>query len=361
MKFELSEQQLALQDTVDRLLQERLDRQRLLRIFDSDDGHDAELWQALAEMGVLGILAPEEHGGIGLGMLDAAVVAEILGRHAAPGPILGHTLATLAIAEGGSDEQRERWLPALAAGTAMATVALDEADGRWQPDEWRLAVPATGGELSGGKTNVLYPAMADVMVVGVAGGALVLVENPGQTMAVRHLPCLDGTRRVAHVDFDATPCQPLATSGERLRDAALVLLAADAFGGARRCVDLAVEYALEREQFGRLIGSFQGLKHQLANLAVEVEPARGLYWYAAHAFDALPEEAPRMAAIAKAHICDRFVHAGREATQAHGGIGYTWEYGLHVWLKRAVFDKVFMGVPSVHRRRSAVMAGWAAA
>jgi alkylation response protein AidB-like acyl-CoA dehydrogenase len=137
-----------------------------------------------------------------------------------------------------------------------------------------------------------------------------------------------------------------------------VLLAADAFGGAACCVDMAAAYALEREQFGTVIGRFQGLKHQRANMAVDVEPARGLYWYAAHAFDAVPADAQRMAALAKAHLGDRYLQAARDATEAHGGIGYTWEYPLHVWLKRAVFDRVYLGAPAEHRRRSAALAGW---
>src|SRR5690606_29408205 len=129
------------------------------------------------------------------------------------------------------------------------------------------------------------------------------------------IPALDATRRTAHVTFRDAGAVPLAMPGARLRDAALVLLAADAFGGASRCVNMAVEYALQREQFGTVIARFQALKHQLANMATEVEPARGLYWYAAHAFDALPQEAPRMAALAKAHITDRFQQAARDATE----------------------------------------------
>ncbi|MFW6092894.1 MAG: acyl-CoA dehydrogenase family protein [Pseudomonadota bacterium] len=357
MRFELSEEQLALQNTVERLLEERLDSARLLEVVDGDDGFDPALWHELAAMGVPGLPVPEAHGGVGLGLLDAAVVAEVLGRYGAPGPMPGHWLAAIAIAEGGSEQQKAEWLPRLASGEAVATVALGEGDNRWQPDEWRLAA---GETLRGTKHHVLYPERADVIVAGVAGGGLVLVTEPGETVSVQTLPCLDATRRTAHVTFESTPCAPLDMPGARLRDAGLVLLAADAFGGARRALDMAVDYALEREQFGRRIGSFQGLKHQLANLAVEVEPARGLYWYAAHAFDAVPEESARMAAIAKAHITDAFVHAGREATQAHGGIAYTWEYPLHIWVKRAVFDKTYLGSPDVHRQRSAAMAGWAA-
>ena len=357
MEFQLTEEQTALQDSVARLLADELEQMRLLKIAESDSGHEADLWRNLGEMGVLGIMIPEEYGGIGLGMLDLAVVAEVLGYAAAPGPFLGHVLAALAIAEGGSTEQRERWLPKLATGECIATVALGEPGDRWQPDEWRLQ---KGNALTGAKSGVLYPAQADVMVVGVAGGELMLVESGGKTVEVASLPCLDVTRRIANITLNEASATPLDMPGDRLRDAGLILLAADAFGGGRRCVDMTVEYALTREQFGRVIAGFQALKHQLANMAVEIEPSRGLYWYAAHAFDAVPEDLAHSAAVAKAHIADRYVSVGREATQAHGGIGYTWEYPLHIWLKRAVFDRMYLGASNVHRGRSAVLSGWTA-
>ena len=358
MNFDLSAEQTALQDSVGRFLHNELDQTRLLEIFDSGDGHDALLWQGLGELGVLGLMIGEEHGGTGLALLDAAVVAEILGYHGTPGPYLGHVAAAFAISRGGDDAQQQRWLPRLASGECIGTVALAESEDAWQPEQWRLPKSAA---LSGAKRNVLYPGQADVMVVGVEGGALMLVENAPATVEVRPLPCLDATRRIAHVAFNDAPAVPLGGSAQCLRDAILVLLAADAFGGARRCLDMAVDYALTREQFGRVIGAFQALKHQLANVAADIEPARGLYWYAAHAFDAVPDDAERMAALAKAHIAERFLHAARETTQAHGGIAYTWEFPLHVWLKRAVFDRMYMGSTSVHRARAADLAGWAKA
>ena len=143
-----------------------------------------------------------------------------------------------------------------------------------------------------------------------------------------------------------------------MRDAALVLLAADAFGSGQRLLDMCVQYAKEREQFGVTIGHFQALKHQLANLALEIEPTRGLYWYAAHAFDHVQDESARTAALAKAHITDRTMQIARDAVEAHGGIGFTWECDVQIWFKRAMFDRAWMGTPSVHRERAAQMAGW---
>ncbi|HEX7036046.1 MAG TPA: acyl-CoA dehydrogenase family protein [Pseudomonadales bacterium] len=357
MNFDLDEQQTALQNTVADCLAQQLDTPRLLAVVNGDDGHDAALWRTLGELGVFGVTVPEAWGGTGLGLLEAALIAEVLGSRAAPGPFLGQVLTALAIAEGGTDAQRERWLPRLARGEAIATLVLGEPAERWQPDEWTL--PAAD-RLAGRKTHVLYPWLADVMLVGTAGGGLMLVAN-GEGIDVERIPCLDPTRRLGHVTFTGAPAEPLAFDGARLRDAALVLLAADAFGGARRCVDMAVEYALGREQFGTVIGRFQAVKHQLANMATDVEPAQGLYWYAAHAFDAVAEDAARMAALAKAHIAERFLQAARGATEAHGGIGYTWEYPLHVWVKRAVFDRAYLGSPTIHRRRSARLAGWTSA
>ena len=143
-----------------------------------------------------------------------------------------------------------------------------------------------------------------------------------------------------------------------MRDAGLVLLAADAFGGAQQLLEMSVEYAKTRQQFGVTIGSFQGLKHQLANVAVEIEPARGLYWYAAHAFDHVPDESERTAALAKAHLGQVYMQTARDAVEAHGGIGFTWECDVQIYFKRAMFDRAFLGAPSVHRERAAALAGW---
>jgi alkylation response protein AidB-like acyl-CoA dehydrogenase len=143
-----------------------------------------------------------------------------------------------------------------------------------------------------------------------------------------------------------------------MRDAGLVLLAADAFGGAQQLLEMSVEYAKTRQQFGVTIGSFQGLKHQLANVAVEIEPARGLYWYAAHAFDHVPDESERTAALAKAHLGQVYMQTARDAVEAHGGIGFTWECDVQIWFKRVMFDRLWLGAPELHRERFAALEGW---
>lgn len=358
MNFLLSDQQAEMQDAVRRLVADRCDSAALHRAFDGDSGFDAGLWQGLSDMGVPAMLLPEKFGGMGLEMIDLALVAETLGAAAAPGPFLGHSLASLAILVAGSEEQKARWLPRLASGELIGTVAFAEGEQRWQPEQWLL--PAAD-RLSGTKCFVPGAAQAGLIVVGTWGGGLAVVEAGAEGLMVQAVDCADRTRRFADLKFDNTAAEPLPqgrSQSARLRDAALALLAADAFGGAVRCIEMAVEYAKVRQQYGVPIGQFQGLKHQLANMAVEVEPARGLYWYAAHAFDHAPENAARMAALAKSHLADRYLQTARDTVEAHGGIGYTWEYDVQIYVKRAMFDYAWLGVPAVHRARSAALANW---
>jgi alkylation response protein AidB-like acyl-CoA dehydrogenase len=358
MDFGLSDEQRLLQDTVEKFLAKENDAPQLRARFDADEAFDPTFWRGIAELGLAGLVIPEAHGGAGLALLDAALVAETLGRAAAPGPFLGHTLASLALALGGSAEQQQHWLPRLATGDAIATVAFAEPGGGWQPEDWRLA---GGAALSGEKQHVLAGAHADLCVVGTAGGGLALVERERGGWVAEPFPGVDRTRRLDTLRFDTAPCEALpgaVAAAPRVRDAGLVLLAADAFGGASRLVELTVAYANTREQFGVTIAHFQALKHQLASMALEVEPGRALYWYAAHAFDQAPEDAPRMAALAKAHLGDRFLQVARDAVEAHGGLGYTWECDVQIWFKRAIFDRTFLGSSAVHRERAARLAGW---
>ncbi len=356
MNFDLTEEQLMLQDTVGQAMQNECPITHLRTIFDGDSGHDPALWKTLAELGVVGLAIPEEYGGAGLEILDLAVTAETLGYHAAPGPFLGHVLASLAIAVGGSPEQKEKWLPGLASGERIGSVALAEDGGRWGPDQWQLA---GGKHLSGRKEFVPSAAIADLLVVGLAGGGLAVVESDATGIQIEVVDGADLTRRFGHVDFDSTPCEVLEgeAAAQRMADVGRVLLAADAFGGSQRLLEMCVEYAKTREQFGVTIGHFQALKHQLASMALDVEPNRGLYWFAAYAQDHAPDEAERIAAIARAHIGDRFMQVARDAVEAHGGIGFTWECDVQIWFKRAMFNRAFLGTPSEDRERSLQLAG----
>jgi alkylation response protein AidB-like acyl-CoA dehydrogenase len=357
MDFGLSEEQQMLQETVQSFVENECPVSRLREIFDGDSDYDEKLWRGLAEMGIAGLLVPEKCGGAEMELLDLALVAEVLGAGAVPSPFLGHALATLAIVEGGSDAQKEKWLPDLADGSRLATVALGETPNRWDPSDWKAE--AADGLLNGAKSYVTSADVADWIVVGLSGGALALVARDAVGVKIEPTDSADRTRRSSRVLFQNAPAEVLALPvADRVRDAGLNLLAADAFGGAWKLVELSLEYAKTREQFGRKIGEFQAVKHQLADMAIDVEPARAVFWYAAHAFDHIPDEAEHAAAMAKAHITDRFVQVSRDAVEIFGGIGLTWECEVQVWLKRALFDRAYLGLPSAHRERCAQLSGW---
>jgi alkylation response protein AidB-like acyl-CoA dehydrogenase len=358
MNFDTSDEQELLQETLRGFLDRECPAPHLREIFDGDTGHDPALWKGLVELGVAGLAIPEAHGGAGLETIDLALAAETLGYAGAPGPFLGHALASVAIAAGGSDAQQRAWLPRLASGEATASVALGEPGGRWLPEEWSVAGDT---RVSGAKIFVPYAELADVIVVGTSGGGLALVERGARGLTTTPCDGVDRTRRVAGVSLDGVAADPLARgplAARRLVDTALVLCAADAFAAGSRLLDLCVAYAGTREQFGVTIGHFQALKHQLANMAVEIEPSRGLWWYAAHAIDHVPADAARYAALAKAHVTERAMQLARDAVEAHGGIGFTWECDVQIWFKRALFDRAWLGTPELHRERAAQLAGW---
>ena len=354
MDFSLTEEQRLFQTSVRTFVENECPPQTTRAVFDRRRDAD-DLWQGLVQLGVAGIVAPEEHGGAGLELLEAALVAEELGRGAVPTPFLGHTLATLAIARGGTAAQRTAWLPRLASGGARATVAFAEGDGRWLPGAWRAI--HTGGRVSGTKRHVPEAERADVFVVGCEDATLALVE-PGPGVRVTAEASMDHGRPLATVAFDGAIAESLAGDATQLVDAGCVLLAADAFGAAHHLVRATAEYATTRQQFGQPIAQFQAVKHQLANMALDVDPGRGLWWYAAHAFDHAPGDASRAAALAKAHITDRAQDVVRSAVEAHGGIGFTWECDVQIWFKRVMFDRLWLGAPDVHRERYAALEGW---
>lgn len=362
MDFGLSQDQVLLKDTIRRWLDAECPTTRVRAVMESPSGHDAALWRGLAELGVTGLQVPPAHGGAGLELLDVALAAEELGWAAAPGPFLATAMATAALLASDDGEVHRRWLPGIATGDVVATVAIGEDGDRW--DAAALATCAEGGRLRGQKTLVPAGAEADVIVVAAqdAGGpGLWLVERGAPGLAVQALQGTDMTRRVAALGLADTPAVRIAAGREvidRVRDVGLVLLAADAYGGARRCIDMTARYALTREQFGQPIGAFQAVKHQLADVVTDVEPALSLWWYAAHAWDHIPADAERHAALAKSHLADLFDRATRVCTELHGGIGFTWEYDLHLWFRRAIFDRAYLGTAEHHRARAAELAGW---
>jgi alkylation response protein AidB-like acyl-CoA dehydrogenase len=359
MDFGLSEEQVLLQETIRAFAQNECPTTRLRQLFDEGLGHDSALWSGLAEMGVAGLIVPEEQGGAGMELLDLALVAEVLGETALPTPFQGHSLAILGVNLMASEAQRSSILPALARGDEIATVALQESDLGWAPRDW--TVTADGDRISGVKTIVTHANLADRMLVGLQGGSLAWIDTKADGVEIEEVNGIDRTRPFATVTFSGARAEILsggAGSAEQLMNAAAVLLAADAFGAANKLIDLDVAYSQSREQFGQPIGQFQAVKHTIARIGTDLETARGLWWYAAYALDHLPEEASRASSIAKAHLTERAINAARESVELHGGYGFTWECEVQMWFKRIMFDRSFLGTPEQHRERCAELAGW---
>ena len=330
MHFHLTEEQAAIQDAVRGTLADSWPMERIHAFADGDADFDRASWDALMALGLGGILLPDS----GMGLLDAALACEIAGEAAAPGPLIGQLLAVAAVAQSGKAAEH---LDELASGASVATL------------------------VHGGRAYVPCARAADFFLV-VDRDAGVRLVPAVEGVTIEPVRATDRTRPVSRVAIKDGAGQRLFADNDpmtaRLADAALVLVAADALGGAQKVTDMSVAYAKEREQFGQPIGRFQALKHQLAHMALDVEPARALVWYAAYAWDAALPDAPRAAAMTKAHLCDVYVRATRAAVAAHGGIGYTWEYGLNYWFRRAAFNRAWLGSPAVHRARAAKLAGW---
>lgn len=356
MRFHLDSDQIAIQDTVYAALQHVMPREALMDFVDEEGDFEPKSWAALMELGLGGLMLDEDCGGSGLGLLDAAIVVESLGRGAAPGPILGQILMAIALSETANVNVRGAMLPNITSGETIATFAFG---GQWLPETWDVEV--RDGKAHGEIPFVPCARKANVFLVGLKGGGLGLVKH-SVDVTVSSVASTDRTRPVSIVSFLGAAVEVLFEAGDpmvqRIFDAGLVLVAADALGGAQYCADLSVEYAQERQQFGQQIARFQALKHQLATMALSVEPSRALLWYAAYAWDKRLPDASRSASIAKAHICDQFTQVTRDAVAAHGGIGYTWEYGLNIWFRRSVFDRVLFGSPATHRARAADLADW---
>ncbi len=355
MDFALSDDQLTFIDQVDRYLRDTCPPDRLHKAFDGNEAIASEIFQGLLELGLGGLVAPEEHGGLGLGLLEAASITERIGFAGAPGPWVSHVLAVLAIANAGSDAQKARWLPGMAAGEIVGAVALMEGSA-WSPEDWKLSASP---RLSGAKDYVMGLREAQVFVVGLAGGQLALVESTAPGVSMTPWFSTDMTRPVGQIGFDNVACEVMPQAyGAELLDAALTLASADSHGASARMVEDIVEYSKTRVQFDRPIAAFQAVKHKLADLATAVEPNGPLYRQTAAIFDQTPDDSHRAAALAKAHITEVASNICRIATESYGGIGYTWEHSAHIWLRRAMFNYAWMGTPAVHRARAADLAGW---
>jgi len=363
MDFALSEEQELLAESLRRYLDDACPVTRVRELVAHEAGHDGGLWKGLCELGIAGLLIPEEHGGSGLTLLDAAVAAESLARGVAPGPFLDSAvMVPVALLSVGSAEQRARWLPRLATGGCRIAVAANELVSRRDG----AGVELRDGRLQGLCLMVEAGPGADHLLVPVdEGRSLALIDAAAPGVSLTRLTTIDRTRGFAELRLDATEVgewigEPGSAGNacRRMLDAGRVVLAADILGASERAIELAVAYAMQRQQFDRVIASFQAVKHMCAEMVAELEPARSLVWYAAHAFDAVPEEASLMACHAKAHLSEIGPRIVRTATEVHGGVGFTDEQNLHYWFKRVGVDRQLLGAPEALREEAARLQGW---
>jgi alkylation response protein AidB-like acyl-CoA dehydrogenase len=360
MEFGLTSDQKMMQDSINRTL-ERVCPLERVRKAAGHEPYAPDVLKALVELGVVGILIPEEFGGLGSTLLDAALAAEALGRHVAPVPFVASSvMAPIALIGAGSDAQKKKYLTKLATGELIAGVAISEqASGARE----KAGISAKGGKLSGKSMFVLDFAGADLFIVADKFAALHIVDAKAKGLEKTALATIDATRNIGELNFDAVEAEPL-TSGnsaatlDRIIDAGRIMLAADTLGAGGRMIEKAVDYAKERKQFGRVIGSFQAVKHLCAEMVAELEPCRALIWYAAYAFDEFPDQSRRMAAHAKAHTSEIGTFVARTATEVHGGMGFTDLLGLHYWFKRIGFNRQALGGPERVRHDAAVAQGW---
>jgi alkylation response protein AidB-like acyl-CoA dehydrogenase len=344
----------------------------------TDLGYDREVWGRVAgELGWPALPVPEDYGGLGLGLRETALLMEEMGAACFCSPFLSTVvLAGSAIALGGSDDQKDAYLPAIAGGELTATLALTEKSGRIAADDIAAQYTADGNSyvLNGAKRFVIDGASADLLLVaarkagssGEAGVGLFAVPGDADGVARAALPTLDQTRRQADIDLADVRVPKSALLGEegnawplisQVLDRGITALAAEQAGGARRCLQLTVDYIQERVQFGRPIGSFQAIKHRCADMMVKVESALAAANNAADAADAGDPLFPMYAAMAKAYCSEAFFACAGEAIQLHGGVGFTWEYEPHLFFKRARASAALMGDATYHRERIAMGLG----
>jgi alkylation response protein AidB-like acyl-CoA dehydrogenase len=362
VNFDLTDEQQMLQAAAREFLAARLKSERIRQLAESDDAFDDGLWQEMSELNWPGLMVSEKYGGQELGSVELAVLMEQLGYALTPGPILSTILAGIALEVGATDEQKERYLAPLATGEQRGTVALWDAGAGWTPEDIRLEPEASNGGyvLRGEKLFVFDAATADFFVVGATGDRRYIVERNAEGVSVTPTQTIDATRKQYAVKLDGVKVGEDAAFGgdgamapARIR--AYTAIAAELTGIAQRAMEMAVDYAKERKQFGRPIGSYQAVSHRCAQMLLETEAARSAVYYAAWASDNEPETAPLAASMAKAYASDAGTRVTNASLQVHGGIGFTWEHDLHLYLKRALSDAVMFGDARWHREQVAQM------
>ena len=353
------EDQALIATTARQYLEANIGIERVRELMMGEEGFERGLWKEMADLGWMGLAIAEEHGGAGLGPVELGVLLEEMGRLVTPGPFFASTvLATTAIQEIGTDAQRADLLPGLATGDMIATLAVFESPRSWahRAPEAVATPKGNGWALNGRKRAVLDGHLADTLLVtaDAGDGVGVFVVDPGQAgVDITQEPALDPTRRMSTVALDGVEGARLGdgdVSGalDRTMRLAATALAAEQVGGAQRCMEMSVEYAKTRHQFGRPIGSYQAIKHRCANMLMKVEHARSAAYYAARVTDDA-EELAVAAPLAASVASEAYVWVAGENIQVHGGIGFTWEHDAHIYLKRAKASSLILGSPHHHR------------
>jgi alkylation response protein AidB-like acyl-CoA dehydrogenase len=360
--FSLSADQQLLQASARAFLDQHCPASIVRSLMEDPRGESEPLWKEMARLGWLGLAVPEAHGGSGLGMVETAVLMEELGRAACPSPYAPTVLAGMALTAAGSPAQQTHWLPAIAGGQARAAVALLDAQLDWRPDAVEtVAAPTPGGfALTGVKQFVPWAHVADLLVVPARapeGLSLFLLDPASPGLTLTPMIGMDAAARWTTVRLDRVLVDAAGVLGgageagpllEALLRRGAVTAAAEMLGAARRCLDMAVGYAKVREQFGQPIGAFQAVRHTCAEMLLEVENSHAATYYAAWALDAGAEDQALAASVAKAYVSQAARKVCGDAIQVHGGIGFTWEYDLHLYAKRAWALEVMYGDPDHH-------------
>lgn len=377
MNFSFSDEQTSFREVLRRFMEAKSTTADVRRLMETETGFDPSVWSQLSEeLGLPGIAIPESYGGQGFSHVELGIVLEEMGRGLLCAPYFSSVvLGANAVLLGADEGQKQALLPGIADGSRRATLAFSEGNGQWDNAAVGTTVTVDGNgdcRIDGRKTLVLDGMSADLIVVagrlpdttGEDGICLVAVDADADGLNRRALQALDPTRKLAAMTFEGTPGTVLGQAGQAgdalqqtLRLAAAGL-ASESVGGAQRLFDSAVEYTKMRMQFGRAIGSFQAIKHKLADMLLELEMAKSAAYYAAEAAAENDPDLPAVAALAKACCGDAYMNIARDTIQLHGGIGFTWENDTHLWFKRAKASQVFLGDGATHRER--MMASWAA-
>ncbi len=353
MQFGLSESQEILKDSARKFFAGECPMEEVRRLMETDTGYDAGLWTKMAEQGYTGIIFPEEYGGVGLGKVELILLMEEAGRALLPGPFFSTVVQAGSVIDAVSSvEHKKKYLAPICAGDARSTVAVLESSATWDPSDVKLA--AANGKLSGDKLFVTDAAVANFMVV-VARNGVFVVEAKATGMRITPMSGMDLTRKLYAVHFDNTPAEKIGETGalSKAFDIATAALVAEMVGGMQRTLDLAVEYAKMRKQFGKPIGMFQAVQHHCADMYLETESSRSSAYYAAWALEENAPDAATAVSIAKMYASDAARTVGNRGIQVHAGMGFTWENDVHLYYRRAKASETAFGDATFHRERIA--------